>query len=684
MIRGAIPGSARTRPAEAADLVTTAVVGGYLESTCREMGLALTRNAISPIFIEGQDFSCAVLDPDRELVAAANFDPSHLCSMAYAADWAVLDLGPEAISPGDVVICNDPYRGGTHLPDVTMFSPVVVEGGLVAYVVTRAHHLDVGGMSPGSIPSGARDVAAEGIRIPPLKWQQGGRENPDVVEMILANVRLPEVQLSDFRAQVASLRAGEERVRHLCERYGAATVIDAMARLQDQSEAAMRSFIASIPDGKYSFTDYMDGDGNTPYRYAIRVEVTIDGDSATVDFQGSSEQAEGAINLPFAMTASSVFNAFLQLAGKDIPFNHGCFRPIRFRAPRGSIVNAQPLAPVFGCTTDTPLRVIDAITGALAEALPDRVIAGSYGTCNCLAGSGTGRNGEPFLFWFFYEGGWGAASWRDGWNATPNQSANFRDYPVEIIESIYPLRCERVGLLPDSGGAGRSRGGLGTVHAFTFLARTVLSGFGDRHEIRPYGLRGGLPGAGSRFLFRRAGSEAWVGIERLTGHPSKFSGLVAEEGDSIMVVNGGGGGYGEPSARDPEALARDVREGLVSPEAAARDHGVTLGGPPVVEHGPTAGSIPPAGPALSCHSSPREIGQVRPSAPADELAQRARVALDEVGAGYCRSRCALRADPKRCPYYHPEALEFWPVAALRRWTARNCPIGERLLSRMGW
>ncbi|HXF74381.1 MAG TPA: hydantoinase B/oxoprolinase family protein [Actinomycetota bacterium] len=670
--------------AAGADLVTTAVVGGYLGSTCREMGLALTRNAISPIFIEGQDFSCAILDPGRELVAAANFDPSHLCSMAYAVDWAMLELGPDTVSAGDVVICNDPYRGGTHLPDVTMFSPVVVEGRLVAYAVTRAHHLDVGGMSPGSIPSGARDVAAEGIRIPPLKWQEGGRENPDVVEMILANVRLPEVQLSDFRAQVASLRTGEERVRRLCERYGVDAVLGAMDRLKDQSEAMMRAFIASIPDGVYSFTDYMDGDGNTPYRYAIRVEVTVEGDAAIVDFRGSSQQAEGAINLPFAMTASSVFNAFLQLAGKEIPFNHGCFRPISFRAPRGSIVNAQPLAPVFGCTTDTPLRVIDAITGALSEAVPDRVIAGSYGTCNCLAGSGTGPDGEPFLFWFFYEGGWGAASWRDGWNATPNQSANFRDYPVEIIESVYPLRCERVGLLPNSGGPGRFRGGLGTVHEFTFLSRTILSGFGDRHEISPYGLRGGRPGAGSRFLFRRAGSASWEGIERLTGNPSKFSGLVAEEGDSIMVVNGGGGGYGDPRTRDREALARDVREGLVSPEAAAEDYGFAPDPPAVEELGPTARTIPPPGPLRSCSDPPEEIGAVRPPAVADELAARARAALKEVAADYCHGRCPLRADPKRCPYYHPEALEFWPVGALKRWTARNCPLADRVLTRMGW
>lgn len=661
-----------------ADLVTAAVVGGYLESTCREMGLSLTRNAISPIFIEGQDFSCAILDPSRELVAAANFDPSHLCSMAYAADWAVLDTGSGAIRPGDVIICNDPYRGGTHLPDVTMFAPVVVDGELVAYAVTRAHHLDVGGMAPGSIPSGARDVAAEGLRIPPLKWQKEGEENPEVVDFILTNVRLPEVQLSDFRAQVASLRTCDERLRHLCDRYGPDVVVQAMAKLKDQSEAMMRAFIASIPDGVYTFRDYMDGDGNTGFRYAIQVTVTVQGDSARVDFSGTSEQAEGAINLPFAMTASSVFNAFIQLAGTEIPFNHGCFRPVRFHAPRRSIVNAQPLGAVFGCTTDTPLRVIDAITGALAAAIPDRVIAGSYGTCNCLAGSGTNADGEPFLFWFFYEGGWGAAAYRDGWSTTPNQSANFRDYPIEVIETAYPLRCEQVGLVPDSGGPGRHRGGLGTVHEFSFLAPTVLSGFGDRHEIRPYGLQGGRPGGGSRFLLRRAGDDRWIGMEEITRNLSKFAGLVVEPGDAIRIVNGGGGGYGDPRERDPAALARDLEEGFVTAGAAADEYAAETATPtPEVQAGDGAAtvSIDP----LTCFSPPEALGDVRPAAPPDDFATRARAVLEEVEAGFCKSGCPLAADPQRCPYYHPEALSFWPVSGLRRWTSRRCPLSDKLL-----
>jgi N-methylhydantoinase B/oxoprolinase/acetone carboxylase alpha subunit len=661
-----------------ADLVTTAVVGGYLESTCREMGLSLTRNAISPIFIEGQDFSCAIIDARRELVAAANYDPSHLCSMAYAADWATIDLGADSIGPGDVIISNDPYRGGTHLPDVTMFTPVLFDGRLVAYAVTRAHQLDVGGMAPGSIPSGARDVAAEGLRIPPLKWQVDGRENPDVVDFVLANVRLPDVQVSDLRAQVASLRTGQERFHHLCERYGPDVVVDAMGRVKDQSEAMMRSFIASIPDGAYGFTDYMDGDGNTDYRYAIHVTVTVTGEEATVDFTGTSEQAEGAVNSPFAMTASSVFNAFLQLAGTDIPFNHGCFRPIRFHAPRRSLVNAQPLGAVFGCTTDTPLRVIDTITGALANALPDRVIAGSYGTCNCVAGSGLGLDGEEFLFWFFYEGGWGAAAWRDGLSTTPNQSANFRDYPVEIIESAYPLRCERLSLLRDSGGPGRHRGGLGTLHQFTFLARTILSGFGDRHEIRPYGLVLGQPGAGSRFMLRRAGSDSWVPMEEIAGNPSKFAGLVMEEGDSLMVVNGGGGGYGDPRDRPVQEVVADVEQGLVSVAEARTTYGATLTPNLPSTLGDTEVEVA-ALPVLTCESSPEQMGPIRPPAPTDLFAGRARDALASIEQGFCRRDCPLQADPLRCPHYHPQALEFWPISALKRWTTRFCPISDRLL-----
>ncbi|GAA2591579.1 hydantoinase B/oxoprolinase family protein [Dactylosporangium fulvum] len=641
------------------DPVTTAVIRGFLESTCRDMGQALTHNARSPIFIEGQDFSCAILDPTRELVAAANYDPSHLASMPFTVDAAVLEQRAENIGHGDVIVVNDPYRGGTHLPDVTMFTPVIVDGVRVAYSVTRAHHLDIGGMAPGSVPGGARDVFAEGLRIPPSRWMISGQENHEVLDYILSNVRLPDIELSDMRAQVASLMTGRARVGELCAKFGVEAVLEAMDEIKAQSESQVRAFLTSVPDGEYSFTDYMDRDGNNTCRYAIRANVKIAGDSMHVDFTGTSEQADGAINLPYAATASAVFNSVLQLAGGDIPFNHGCFRAVSLHAPRKSLVNAQPPAPTFGCSTDTPMRVIDTIVGALATVIPDRAIAGSYGTCNIVAGSGTNEHNEDFLYWFFYEGGMGASGRRDGWNVTPNQSANFRDYPIEIIESEYPLVCDTVALIPDSGGAGKFRGGLGSVHQFTFTAETVLSGFADRHEIQPYGLAGGHAGMGSRYRLRRAGTDKWLEFDEFAQSSSKWSGVIAYPGDSLEVINGGGGGFGDPAERDPDLLARDLREGLIT------EAGVQAYQPGAVDT------------ALTAFSSPEEIGEVRPPAPEDETADKFRTAVADVVG--CRTECPLKADPNACAFHHDVAPAFWSTSALSQWARRNCPRADLLL-----
>jgi N-methylhydantoinase B/oxoprolinase/acetone carboxylase alpha subunit len=402
----------------------------------------------------------------------------------------------------------------------------------------------------------------------------------------------------------------------------------------------------------------MDGDGNNTCRYAIHAKVTISDDELFVDFSGTSEQAEGAINLPYAATASAVFNSVLQLAGDDIPFNHGCFRAIGIHAPRGSLVNAQPPAPTFGCSTDAPLRVIDTIVGALGEVIPHRAIAGSYGTCNIVAGSGVDQ-GEEFLYWFFYEGGFGASGSRDGWNVTPNQSANFRDYPIEIIESEYPLICDTVSLMPDSGGAGRYRGGLGSLRQFTFTAEAVLSGFGDRHEIRPYGLAGGHAGSGSQYRLRRAGTEDWIEFAQFAQSNSKWSGVVVYPGDSLEVVNGGGGGYGDPTQRDPDMLAKDLREGLVT-EAGAE------------AYKPGAVDL-----SLTAFSSPAEIGEVRPAASKDPVAGKLRAAVAEVVG--CRTECPLKADPNACAFHHDVAPEFWSVNALKQWAGRTCPKADVLL-----
>lgn len=659
------------------DPALVAVTRGYLEATSREMGGSLTRNAASPIFIEGQDFSCAVLDSKRELVSAANFDPSHLCSMAFSVDWAVMERAEELID-GDVIVVNDPYRGGTHVPDVTMFSPVSVSGVLVGYAVTRAHHLDIGGMAPGSVPAGARDVFAEGLRIPPSYWEKAGLEVPETVDWIMSNVRLPGTELSDFRAQVASLRTGQRRIRELCERYGVSVVIAAMDAIKDQSEFEMRRFLESIPDGKYRGTDLLDGDGNTPDRYRIQVSVAIKAGAAVIDFTGSSLQADGPINLPFASTASAVYSAMIPLAGTELAFNHGCFRPISFRAPRGSIVNAQPPAPTFGCTTDTPLHVIEAILAALADAIPDRVIAGSYATCNILAGAGIDDQADPFLFWFFFAGGWGAAVERDGWNCTPNQSANFRDYPVEIIESHFPLRCDAITLLTDSGGAGRYRGGLGTAHEYTFLSRTTVSGFGDRHEFRPAGRCDGDAGAPSRFLIQRSSDDDWVGVEEATGQPSKFSNLVFEVGDRLRVENGGGGGYGPAAQRTSNAVRDDVRAGVVSVEHAKSTYGVG------VTSSEAAGLSPRPNSFAHPLRSSDDVGRVdeetiRDPAVPDDLASSVNLVVTAHAADVCKARCPLAADPLRCPYHHPYATAFWPVDTLSAWTEHHCLLQRELL-----
>jgi N-methylhydantoinase B/oxoprolinase/acetone carboxylase alpha subunit len=453
-----------------------------------------------------------------------------------------------------------------------------------------------------------------------------------------------------------------------------------MGRIKDFSEQRMRALIESIPDGVYRSKDLMDGDGNTRDRYAICATITIAGSDATIDFTGSSRQADGSINLPFASTASAVYSGIIPLAGTSVPFNHGCFRPLRFIAPRGSIVNAQPPAPTFGCTTDAPLHVIEAILGALSQAIPDRVIAGSYSTCNILAGSGEQEDGEPFLFWFFFEGGWGASATRDGWNCTPNQSANFRDYPVEIIESEYPVRCDAVTVLSDSGGAGRHRGGLGTAHEFTFLARTTLSGFGDRHELRPRGRAGGLAGAGSRFLIQREGETAWRGVEEVASGPSKFSHLIVEPGDRLRVENGGGGGFGDPAERDADAVAADVADGIVSLEAARADYGPRDLPQPLEAH---RSSTRPNHLSDLTDDSPEELlGSVRAPSASDDFLEPVGEVVSARAESVCRTACPLQGDPLRCPYHHGHALEFWPIDALRSWTDQHCLLKPELLPRL--
>ncbi len=617
------------------DPIRDRVLGRAFEGVCAEMGSAMINTATSAVFVEGRDFSCALLDAGCELVATANYDPSHLSAMALTAEYALMELGREELREGDVIIVNDPYRGGGHLPDIALIRPVFVDASLLGFAMNRGHHIDVGGMAVAGFPGTARSMFQEGIRIPPVKWFEGGAEKRSVLDLILLNVRFPRAQLGDFRAQLASCMTAEQRLRELAARHGADALRAAMTATKARSEALMRAAIASVGDGDYRFSNLADDDGLGNGPYLVNVEVRVRGDAAEIDFAGTSGQAEGPINSSYGNTIGSCFNAFLHALGGEIPFNHGCFRPLTFHVPRGSFLNPVAPAPAFGGVTEISITIIDAVTGALAQAVPDRVAAGSYGTCINVAGGGIDpASGEPFGFYFFQEGGWGATSWRDGWTSVPNPTSNFNDYPAEVLEADLPLRVVEVALNDGSAGAGRFRGGHGTVRTYEVLCDELeVSALGERFITRPFGLAGGDHGAGNRLLLRQAGSEVWEEL------PSKFANRVLRRGDRFSMRTGGGGGFGPAAERDASAVAADAAAGL----------GVA----------PVGGDAPPEPvPPAPVIAEPAIVARVRPQM-----------------ANACPS-CPLAA-PTSCPFHHPFALDFWDAYWLEVWAARNCPIVRR-------
>ncbi|MBW1713336.1 MAG: hydantoinase B/oxoprolinase family protein, partial [Deltaproteobacteria bacterium] len=370
------------------DPITFQIVGRGLESVAREMGTTMMRTAYSSIFVEGLDFSCAVLDRWAEMAAQANYNPVHLGAMAYAAEWSVMEIGYENLHPGDVLIHNDPYRGGTHITDVTVVKPVFYEDRLVAMAANRAHQLDMGGMTPGGFAGNATEITQEGLILPPVKWYDRGKEVRDIFDIILSNVRLPNIQIGDFEAQLASCLTAERRILEMCRKYGTDVIIDILAELKDYSERRMRAEIQAMPDGVYEHEDFIDNDGITDDPYRIKVAIKINGPDITFDYTGSSPQCLGPMNAVYGITASSTYNSLLSVSDPDIPVNHGCFRPVKIIAPRGTIVNSEKPGPTFGGNTDTSIRIMDACWGAFAQAIPERVTASTYGAINSFTGGG--------------------------------------------------------------------------------------------------------------------------------------------------------------------------------------------------------------------------------------------------------------------------------------------------------
>lgn len=515
---------------------------GLFGSIAEEMMAVLVRTAYSPNIKERRDCSTALFDPAGHLVAQAAAIPVHLGALPLsvaAARAAFPDLGA-----GDRVLLNDPFRGGTHLPDLTIVSALIgPEGGPLAYLATRAHHADVGGVTAGSLPL-AREIHQEGLRIPPVRLVTGGRRNDDLWELLLANVRTPVERSGDLRAQMGAHAIGEARLGETLARHGAETVQDRMVDLLDYGERLMRATVAAIPDGSYRFEDALDGDGIHPGPIPIRVAITIEGSDARIDFEGSAPACAGGLNAVLAVTRAAVDYCFLCLMTtpgrgerEDIPINAGCFRPLRVIAPPGSIVNAGPPHAVAAGNVETAQRIVDVVLGALAVALPERIPAASQGTMNNLTlGGHDPQSGAPFAYYETIAGGMGGRPGSPGPDGVHSHMTNTRNTPVEALELAYPLRVERYAIRRGSGGRGVHRGGHGLrrdIRALVPVEGTLLA---ERRIFRPYGLQGGEPG--------RAGRDCTIREGRAKTLPGK-SLLRLEAGDVLSMRTPGGGGWGK-------------------------------------------------------------------------------------------------------------------------------------------
>jgi N-methylhydantoinase B len=543
------------------DPIRLEVFKHLLTSIAEEMGLVLKRASYSPNIKERRDFSCAVFDDKGNMVAQAAHIPVHLGSMPLSVSAAIekylkIDDTRQSskLQPGDMILVNDPFRGGTHLPDLTLVSPVyveetgadVVKNGfglmntsngppLIGFVANRAHHADIGGMTPGSM-SIAREIYQEGLIIPPIKLLARGEVNQDMLDLILANVRTPRERAGDLWAQIAANQRGIDRLINLVGRYGIGVVKQNMEGLLAYSERMTRQFLMQIPDGIYTHTDYLDDNGIEDGIIPIQVEITIKGDEAKVDFSGSAVQQISSVNAVFAITLSTVNYVFRCLLGIDVPNNSGCLVPIEVIAPQKCVLNAQHPAPVAAGNVETSQRIVDVLLGALHRACPDQIPAASQGTMNNMTIGGLTEDGLAFTYYETIGGGTGAGPWGNGVDALHSHMTNTMNTPIEALEYAYPLRVLRYEIRKGSGGSGLFTGGDGIRRDIQVLVDSQLSMITERRKMPPYGLAGGNPGLTGENVLIRDGK-----VVNLPGK-GNFS---LKRGEIISVRTPGGGGYGK-------------------------------------------------------------------------------------------------------------------------------------------
>jgi N-methylhydantoinase B/oxoprolinase/acetone carboxylase alpha subunit len=535
------------------------VIRNALTAAAAEMDVTVWRTSRSTIVRELLDYSTAVFDAEGNNLAQSARIPSHLNSMSHFLR-EILDryVDPATWGPDDVVISNDPYCGGQHLPDICAFKPVFHEGRRIAFVGTLCHHIDVGGLVAGSYAAKAIEIFQEGLRIPPLKLIEKGVRNEGVWAMIRQNIRKPDLLLGDLQSQIASLEVGAAALRRLAGRYGAEDMLEAGRRILDMSEQAMRAAIARMPDGTYEFTDWLDDDGidlGKPVR--LHVALTIAGDAISVDLSGCSPQVQGPTNATLASSNAAVM--FAVMCASDEPFaaNAGCYRPVTTIAPEGSVVNTRAPAPVVHRIAVTH-RLLNAMFGALHQAVPDRIPAAYYGNSYVCTFQTVAADEKREVLVEIEIGGTGAHPRKDGVNALSAGMHNNSNIPVEMIEAQAPLTITRYVLLPDSGGAGEHRGGLGLLREWRIDSpRCFFTANMDRFVHAPYGLAGGAPASTGKLVLTRDGTESLM--------PPKSDNVPLQRGDRIRLETSGGGGFGDPARRSPEVAARDVALGYVTP-----------------------------------------------------------------------------------------------------------------------
>ncbi|HEX5474107.1 MAG TPA: hydantoinase B/oxoprolinase family protein [Vicinamibacterales bacterium] len=505
-----------------------------LVSIPEEMGVTLRRTGFSPNIKERLDYSCAIYNDRGDTIAQGDHMPVHLGAMPLSVASAI---AYGQLEPGDAIMLNDPYRGGTHLPDITLVTPIFLddERQPAFFSASRAHHSDVGGMAAGSMPL-AREVFQEGLIIPPVKLLQRGTINRDVMNLLLANVRTPLEREGDVTAQIAANRIGERRLLEAVRKYGRQTVNAYAVGMQEYTERIIQAAIRDLRDGEYRFEDWLDDDGMTTAPQRIAVTVTISGNRAVVDFTGSAPQVAGNVNANYAITLSASLYVFRCLVRGDVPYNAGLGRAIQVIAPEGTVVNARSPAAVAGGNVETSQRITDVLFGALAAAAPDRIPAASQGTMNNVTLGGVDpRSGRPFAYYETIGGGMGARPSADGLSGVHTHMSNTRNTPVEALEHVLPVRVRRYALRRHSGGDGRFRGGDGIIREYELLTETNVTILSERRKGRPYGLAGGNPGqSGTNVLIKN-------GVEEVL--PSKVA-FKACEGDRLRIETPGGGGYG--------------------------------------------------------------------------------------------------------------------------------------------